>query len=59
MSTPTPRKWPGWDGALALVIAVAAIAVYLAKGRLGGEWQLGVVLALDAVYLGTTFWSRR
>ena len=59
MSTTAPRKWPGWDGALVLVIAVAAIAVYLAKGRLGGEWQLGVVLALDAVYLGTTFWSRR
>lgn len=53
------KRWPGWDGAAVLAIAVGAVAIYLGRGRLGGEWQLGVVLALDAVYLGVTWWSRR
>ncbi|MCB9764722.1 MAG: hypothetical protein H6739_33410 [Alphaproteobacteria bacterium] len=53
------RPWPGWDGALLIVLAVLATGLYLGRGQLGGGDRLLVVLAVDALWLGATWWSRR
>ncbi len=56
---PHRRSWPGWDGALLLAVALAALAVYLGRGRLGGDLRLLMVLALDLAWLLGTGWARR
>ena len=54
-----PRSWPGWDGGLLIALSLGALAIYLLRGRLGGELQLGILLSLDAVYLAGAWWMRR
>ena len=53
------RAWPGWDGALLLLVSAAAVAVWLWRGRLGGDERLLLALALNAAWLLGTGLSRR
>ena len=41
------------------VLSVVLIGVYLGRGMLGGGERLAAVLAANAVFLGTTWWSAR
>lgn len=40
-------------------LSVALIGVYLGRGLLGGGERLAAVLAVNAVFLGSTWWLRR
>jgi len=60
----SPRRearppWPGWDGWVLLLLALAAVAVHVSRGQLGGQERLLLLLALDAGWLGASWWLRR
>ena len=59
MSLESKLRWPGWDGWILLALAVILIGTWLIRGRLGGGPHLLIILALDLVYLGVTWLSRR
>jgi len=52
------RPWPGWDGGLLLLVSALAVAVWLGRGRLGGDDRLLLALALNLAWLLGTGLSR-
>jgi len=54
-----PRSWPGLDGWVLVVLAAVLVCWWLVRGRVGPDLHVGVLLLVDAAYLGATWWSRR
>jgi predicted LPLAT superfamily acyltransferase len=52
------RPWPGWDGALLLLVSALAVSIWLGRGRLGGDERLVLVLVLNAGWLLATGFGR-
>ena len=53
------RPWPGWDGAALLLVCALAGVVWFARGQLGGEGRLLLLLALSTGWLAATGLTRR
>lgn len=57
--TARAKRWPGPDGWALVALSAVLLGVYLGRGRIGGEYRLFLVLAVNATWLAVTWWSRR
>jgi predicted LPLAT superfamily acyltransferase len=53
------RAWPGWDGAILIVVTAAAPMVWLIRGQLGGGGRLLLLAGLVGAWLLVTGLTRR
>lgn len=60
MSHTLERKaWPGLDGWVLLVFGAVVVGTWAVRGRAGPDLHIAIILVIDALYLGATWWSRR
>ena len=57
--TSNKRRFPGLLDLAILGVGLAAVAVYLGRGRIGGEVALFTVLGVDALWLAARFLQHR
>ncbi|GEM_PF-2990255 len=53
------RAWPGLDGWVLLILAGVVVATWAVRGRAGPDLHVVILLLLDGLYLGATWWARR